>query len=91
VTEPKVLFDLEFCFKSGETLYISVEEGRDSIAADEARVKIMLRQSDDAVEEIIVSRSELSYMRTLKRIVRPEARTEDAGALRLVGVSPQVE
>lgn len=89
--EPKVLFDLEFQFKSGDTLCLSAEEGRDRIAADEARVRIEIHQSDDVVEEIIVTRSELAYMRTIRRAVKPETRVEDAGTLRLVGVSPQAE
>jgi hypothetical protein len=69
---PKVFFDFEFQFKSGEALHVTAEEGRDLIAADAERVRLELRLSEDCVEEIIVHRAELAYMRTTKRTVQPE-------------------
>jgi hypothetical protein len=72
----KVFFDFEFQFKSGESLHVTAEVGRDEIAADAERVRLELRLSDDCVEEIIIHRSELAYMRTMKRTVTPEPRME---------------
>lgn len=85
-TAPLVLFDFEFCFRtSGVKEYFSAQDGRDKIAIDDARMRLELHPDPQTIDEIIIQRAELAYMRTTKRTVAPEATIEDAGRLRLVG------
>lgn len=85
---PRVVFDFEFQFAHVAPLYASAEEGRDTIAADEARIRLELHPEPGVTEELIVQRSELAYMRTTKREIAPSVTVEDAGSIRLVGSTP---
>jgi hypothetical protein len=68
---PKVLYDLEFYFTDGDEHFVTVEEGRDRMAADDERVKIELHPTDDEVIEDIIHRQHLNRMRTTKKIIKP--------------------
>lgn len=86
MSEPTTVhFDFEFGFLSGETQFFSAVEGRDKIAADDARVRLELHPDDATVEEVIVHRSALSYMRTTKRTVTAEPTFDQKVELTLVG------
>lgn len=79
MSEPVVIYDFEFGFLAGGApLFITAHQGRDHIAADEARVKIELHPDEDTVEEVIVSRASLAYMRTTQRTVQPEPTVGEA-------------
>lgn len=82
---PRVYYDFEFLFLNGQRECYTAEEGRDRIAADDARVRLELHHTEDAIEEIIVHRSALALMRTVKRIIHPDTRTE---GLKLVDPLP---
>lgn len=84
-TPPTVVFDLEFLFIGGQSLYVTATEGRDSIRADDARVRLELHPDPLTVEELIIHRPQLAYMRTVKRTAAPEVTIEDAGRIKLVG------
>jgi hypothetical protein len=83
-----VWMDIEFRFASGDSLCVSVQEGRDLVAADAERVRVVVREGDD-MEEIIISRPMLNYFRSVKRVEKPEATTDEAGSIKLVGISPE--
>lgn len=79
-------YDFEFCFTNGAVQCLTAVDGRDTIAADDQRVRLELHQDADTVEEVIISRSQLAYMRTTKRTVHPPATIDSAGLV-LVGVN----
>jgi hypothetical protein len=83
-----VWMDIEFRFASGDSLCVSVQEGRDLVAADAERIRVVIRDGD-GVDETIISRPLLNYFRTTKRVVKPEATIEEAGSVKLVGISPE--
>ena len=72
-----VQFEFEFGFLNGSTQYFTAQDGRDRIAADDARVRLEIHHDEATVEEIIVTRSALAYMRTTKRTVTVEPTLED--------------
>jgi hypothetical protein len=72
MSEPKVLLDLEFHFASGEPLIVSIEEGRDVIAKDDARFRIQVNHSEAEIEEHIINLPTVQRMKTVKRTVQPE-------------------
>jgi hypothetical protein len=74
MSEPKVLLDLEFHFASGEPLIVSLEEGRDIIAKDDARFRIQVNHSEAEIEEHIIDLPKVQRMKTVKRIVQPETK-----------------
>lgn len=57
----------------GPSLFLTAEEGRDRITIDEVRVLIQVKPDDGSIEETIVHRNALSYMRTTKREVEESA------------------
>lgn len=82
---PTVVFDFEFHFQSGSSLFTTAQEGRDRISADDARVRLELRHESGDVEEVIVHRSTLAYMRTTKRTLEVEPPKDAEALLKLVG------
>ena len=87
MSEPqaKVFYDFEFCFINGQMPCFTVEEGRDKVAMDQERIRLEIHHFPTMVEEVIVLRSALAYMRTTQRTVQPPVQTQDAGSVRLVG------
>ncbi len=69
MTEPKVLLDIEFYFYGGHVLQTTMEEGRDTIAEDDARYRIELHPSETETVEHIIDRSRVERMTTTRRIV----------------------
>ena len=72
MADPRVLLDLEFGFTHGDPLFISTEEGRDSCAADEARIRVIKRPDDQTIEETIIDRAKVNWTRTTKRVLPAE-------------------
>jgi hypothetical protein len=67
----RIEHDLEFCF--GDTqVHVTIVEGRDRIAADDQRIRVEQHPTDDLVEELIIDRSKLLYMRTTKRTLKED-------------------
>jgi hypothetical protein len=89
ITPPKVLFDFEFAFMSGQTLYVTAEDGRDRIAIDDLRVLIQVKTTPEQLEETIVHRGALAYMRMTKREVAQEPELTEG--LKLVGGAERVQ
>lgn len=86
--ESIVRYEFEFGFLNGQTQFFTTQEGRDRMAIDAERVRLELHHEPDAVEEVIVHRSALAYMRTTKRTVQPDMELNpDTGTLRLVGTN----
>lgn len=81
--KPITRYECEFGFLNGHTQFFTVIEGRDIYAADTDRIRLELHH-EDSVEEVIVHRASLAYMRTTKRVVQPEPQVTEG--LKLVGV-----
>ncbi len=77
MAEPITTYDIEFGFLNGSTQFVTVQEGRDRIAVDDVRVRAELHPDPDTVEEVIVHRSALAYMRSTKRTMQPTPTFED--------------
>ena len=82
MTDPIVTYDFEFGFLNSTTQFYSAVDGRDRFGLDEQRVKLELHPDDATVDEIIITRSALAYLRTTKRTVTPPTQLEqDLGRL----------
>lgn len=85
MTEPTIVYDFEFGFIQGPPQFFTAVEGRDTIeTADEHRVRLELHPDADTIEEVIVTRASLAYMRTTTRTVPVEP--EITEGLKLVGI-----
>ena len=82
----RVTYDFEVGYLNGTTQFLTAEEGRDSIAVDDQRLKVVLRPDEQTFEEYLVNRSALAYLHTIKR-VHPEPSTAESN-IRLVGETP---
>ena len=71
---PIVYYDFEFGFTHGGMVSLTAQDGRDRIAADEARFQLEIHHSETEVEELIVHRDprSLAYYRCTKRTVLPD-------------------
>ncbi len=75
IPTPTIVYDFEFAFMhGGPSLFITAEDGRDRITIDDLRVLIQVKPDDGSVEETIVHRGALAFMRTTRREV---AESED--------------
>lgn len=78
-----VYFDFDVLYLNGHREFFTAQEGRDLITADNARLRVELRPSDDLREEIIVHHAAVAQIRTVKREVTQPHLTD---GLKLVGV-----
>lgn len=82
---PRIVYDIECQFRSGEPLTVHVDEYRgDLVRMDDRLINIHLKPEDGVTEEILVHRAELAYMRTIRREIQPEVTVQDAGSTRIV-------
>jgi len=82
--QPTVYVDFEFLFKSGELLALTLLEGRDTAAEEDAAIHLKLEPEPGVTETVVISRAELAYMRRIRRVVQPESTTQD-GNIRIMG------
>ena len=76
MTDPIVTYDFEFGFLNGTKEFYTAIEGRDRMGIDEQRVRLELHPDEATVDEIIITRSALAYLRTTKRTVMPPTQLE---------------
>lgn len=86
--DPTTYLDIEVGLKSSpEPQRITILDGRDRMGQDQACIKVLVHHSDDLTEELLVAQDNVAYVRTMKRVERPERRVED-GVVSL-GDTPQ--
>ena len=73
----KVLIDYEFQFTSGEPIFVSIQEGRDTVHSDREVIEITAKPSKDVEEVATIMRHKLNGWRRTRRIVRDEATGEE--------------
>lgn len=73
---PTEFIDFEFAFTNGQLLTVTAQLGRDTIDGTPDHVRLFLHPSPGVHEEVLVTRSALSYMRTTQRTVAPERQTD---------------
>lgn len=83
--EPTILYDFEFGFLNGTTQFFTVQEGRDTKAADADRIRLVMHPDEATLEEVIITRSALAYMKTTMRKVQPETMIDETGTQQFVG------
>lgn len=77
-----IVLDVEFCFTNGDIRSYEVIEARgDRMGQGDAVVVLEIHPNDTTIEEVIVNRSALAYMRTVKRTVEP---SEEERVIQLV-------
>ena len=73
-----VVLDCEYGFLNGTSEHYTVDTRRDDIVMDDERVKITLKPDVNTVDEILITRSALAYMRTTQRTIVPDLDELDA-------------
>ncbi len=84
-TAPRIVYDIEFQFRDGGRETVHVEEARgDRILIDDTVVSVQLNPEPGVSEDVLVTRAELAFMRTIRREIQPEVTVQDAGSTRIV-------
>lgn len=82
MSEPIITYDFEFGFLSGaQPLFLSARLGRDQIAMDAERIKVVIHHNDETEEETIIHLQSLSYQRFTKRTLKAEAEEQTVSDL----------
>jgi hypothetical protein len=87
-SEPIVEWDYEFYFSSGNTLTLTIREGRDSVTEDEHQVQITRTLEGGGRGRLTIDRAKLDYYGATVRVLEPETTTQDAGTIRVLGETP---
>jgi hypothetical protein len=83
MADPIVEYDLEFYFAQGDPFFATVHDGRDVIVADDVRIKLVQRPTDQEFTETIIHRQHVTVMRTTKRVIPPTFDSAVLGSGRL--------
>jgi hypothetical protein len=67
MADPLTVYDLEFVFASGARLTLTAHTHRDTLSADDARIRVLMRPDNTTIDEVIVDRTKLDYFRTTQR------------------------
>lgn len=86
--QPVEYVDYEVGLTTGAVLYATLELGRD-LAEDDPltpTIRLLTRHSADHLEELLITRQTIAYVKRIQRTVQPETRLED-GHTKLIGAT----
>jgi hypothetical protein len=67
--DTRVLFEFDILYRTGGTLFLTAQEGRDAFGLDEERLRIELRPDEATIEEYLIERSSIACLHTTRRVV----------------------
>jgi hypothetical protein len=78
MSQPAIHLDLTIVLRNGLELFEQVQVGRDEIALSDDRIRIERHPSPHEIEELLVTRADVVYIRTVRREIPPEVAHVDA-------------